>query len=222
MLQRLRHYFALGDLQLKLYILATLTGILAGAVIIAFRLLIEQSQVALLPSGQMDDFASLSWYWILLMPILGGLLVGLLFNDLDAKQRSIGVIHVIERLAYHQGRFPVANAIRQFIGSIIALASGHSVGREGPSVHLGATSGSFIAMHLDLPNNGVRLLVASGAAAAIAASFNTPIAGVIFAMEVIMMEYHIATFIPIILASLSGAVLSRLAFGESPFFGVVA
>jgi hypothetical protein len=89
MLQRLRHYFALGDLQLKLYILATLTGILAGAVIIVFRLLIEQSQVGLLPSGQLDDFASLSWYWILLMPILGGLLVGLLFNGLDAKQRSI-------------------------------------------------------------------------------------------------------------------------------------
>jgi hypothetical protein len=77
-------------------------------------------------------------------------------------------------------------------------------------------------MFLDLPNNSVRILLASGTAAAIAASFNTPIAGVIFAIEVVMMEYHIASFIPIILASVTGAVLSRLTFGESALFESLA
>ena len=219
---RLKHFFASGDLQLKFYILATLTGILTGGTIIVFRLLIEQAQISIFPSGEIEDFASVQWYWILGLPILGGAVIGLLFHGLSAEQRTVGVMHVIERLSYYQGRMPVGNVIRQFIGAAIALMSGHSVGRESPSVHIGAASGSFFGVNLDLPNNAKRMLVASGSAAAIAASFNTPIAGVIFAMEVIMMEYQIATFIPIILASVSGAVLSRLAFDEPPFFGIVA
>lgn len=222
MLDRIKSYFALGDFQLKFYILATLTGVLAGAVIILFRLLIEHAQVSIFPSGRIEDFASVQWYWIIGLPVLGGLIIGLLFNGLESSQRSTGVIHVIERLSYHQGRLPLSNVIRQFLGATVALISGHSVGREGPSVHIGAASGSFFGVVLDLPNNAVRILVASGSAAAIAASFNTPIAGVIFAMEVIMMEYQIASFIPVILASVSGAVLSRMVFNEPPFFGLIA
>ena len=222
MLERLRQYFILDDSHLKLYLLATLTGLLAGGVIICFRLFIDYGQVALLPSKTIENFASLSWYWLLSLPIIGGLIVGLLFTGIKPDQRSVGVVHVIERLSYHEGRLPWKNFIRQFMGAGIALISGHSVGREGPSVHLGAASGSFFGMSLDLPNNGIRVLVASGSAAAIAASFNTPVAGVIFAMEVIMMEYHIRTFIPLILASVSGAVMTRLVFGDAPIFGVLS
>jgi H+/Cl- antiporter ClcA len=220
-LDRLRHYFALGDLQLKLYLLATLTGLLAGGGIILFRLLIDYAQISIFPSGKIEDFASVHWLWIMGLPVIGGLLIGLLFKGLDPQQRGTGVVHVIERLSYNEGKMPWANLVRQFIGAAIALISGHSVGRESPSIHIGAASGSFFGVNLDLPNNATRILVASGAAAAISASFDTPIAGVIFAMEVIMMEYHIATFIPIILASVSGAVLGRLVFEESPFFGLV-
>ena len=222
MIERIRQYFILGDSQLKLYILAMLTGLLAGGVIILFRLTIESTQIAFFPSGEIEGFSSLHWSWILGLPILAGLLIGLIFGQLSSEERSIGIVHIIERLSYHEGRLPWRNAVLQFFGAALALISGHSVGREGPSVHLGAASGSLLGSSLELPNNGVRVLVASGAAAAIAASFNTPIAGVIFAMEVIMMEYHIATFIPIILASVSGAVMSRLAFGEDPFFGSVS
>jgi len=222
MIERIRQYFILGDSQLKLYLLAMLTGLIAGGVIILFRMTIESTQIAFLPSGDIEDFSSLHWSWILGLPVLGGLLIGLIFGQLSSEQRSIGVVHVIERLSYHEGRLPWRNTVLQFLGAALALISGHSVGREGPSVHLGAASGSLLGSSLELPNNGVRVLVASGSAAAIAASFNTPIAGVIFAMEVIMMEYHIATFIPIILASVSGAVVSRLTFGEDPFFGSIS
>jgi H+/Cl- antiporter ClcA len=222
MLERLRQYFILDDSHLKLYLLATLTGLLAGGVIVCFRLFIDYGQVLLLPSKTIETFASLSWYWLLSLPIIGGLIVGLLFTGIKPDQKSVGVVHVIERLSYHEGRLPWKNFIRQFLGAGIALISGHSVGREGPSVHLGAASGSFFGMSLDLPNNGIRVLVASGSAAAIAASFNTPVAGVIFAMEVIMMEYHITTFIPLILASVSGAVMTRLVFGDAPIFGVLS
>ncbi len=222
MLFKLRHFFAAEEIHLRLYLLATLTGLAAGGIIVLFRLLIDHSQMAVFPSGQVEDFGQMSWLWILGMPTVGGLLIGLLFYRLDRQQQGTGVIHVIERLSYHEGRMPIKNFVRQFIGGAIALISGHSVGRESPSVHLGAASGSGLASQLDLPSNATRILVASGGAAAIAASFDTPIAGVIFAMEVIMMEYHIGSFIPVILASVSGAVVGRVVFDAPPFYGLVA
>jgi H+/Cl- antiporter ClcA len=97
---------------------------------------------------------------------------------------------------------------------------GHSVGREGPNIHLGATSGSLLGRKLGLPNNSVRTLVGCGVAAAIAAGFNTPLAGVIFAMEVVLMEYTIVGFVPIILAAVSATALTRLVFGEHIVFFV--
>ncbi len=218
MLEKIRQYFIFGDSAAKLYGLAIVTGLLASLIIIAFRLFIDYGQIWLFPTGEIEGFANLPWQWVLGLPIAGGLLIGLLLYGLKPEQRNTGVVHVIERLSSYEGRLPWQNALRQFFGAGIALISGHSIGREGPSVHLGAAGGSQLASLLDLPNNSVRILVACGTAAAIAASFNTPIAGVIFAMEVIMMEYHIASFIPIILASVTGTVLSRLTFGETAIF----
>ena len=218
MLEKIRQYFIFGDSAAKLYGLAIVTGLLASLIIIAFRLFIDYGQLWLFPTSEIEGFANLPWQWVLGLPIAGGLLIGLLLYGLKPEQRNTGVVHVIERLSSYEGRLPWQNALRQFFGAGIALISGHSIGREGPSVHLGAASGSQLASLLDLPNNSVRILVACGTAAAIAASFNTPIAGVIFAMEVIMMEYHIASFIPIILASVTGTVLSRLTFGETAIF----
>jgi H+/Cl- antiporter ClcA len=211
----------LNTSQLRLYLLATISGLVAGIVIVLFRLSIDFSQTTLLPSHEIDGFSGLSWEWILALPIIGSLLISLLFKGLKPEQRSVGVVHVIERLAYHEGRMPWTNAVRQFLGGIIALVTGHSVGREAPSVHLGAATASTLGMSFRRPNNEIRILVAAGTASAIAASFNTPIAGVIFAMEVIMMEYYIASFIPIILASVSGVVVSRLAFGDETFFNLI-
>lgn len=101
---------------------------------------------------------------------------------------------------------PLSNALVQFITGVIALASGQSGGREGPAIHLGAAGSSLIGHYMKLPNNSIRVIVGCGAAAAISASFNSPIAGVIFSMEVIIMEYTIAGFIPVILASVVAAV----------------
>ncbi len=218
MFERFRHTFILDDSQLKLYILATLTGLLAGGITIFFRYTVENGQVWLFNAASIDSMASLPWYWVVLTPVIGSLIIAFIFSGLKADERAVGIIHVIARLSYYEGRLPWQNAIRQFLGAGIAIISGHSVGREGPSIHLGAASGSQLGTFLDLPNNWVRILVASGSAAAIAASFNTPIAGVIFAMEVILMEYHIATFIPVILASVTAAIVSRATFGEDPFF----
>jgi chloride channel protein, CIC family len=150
----------------------------------------------------------------------GALLVGGFLQWVSTPYRAVGIVHVIERLDYHQASLPIRNVITQFIGAFLSLASGHSVGREGPSIHLGAGVASYFGRKLTLPNPTIRILVGCGSAAAIAASFNTPLAGVIFAMEVIMMEYTISGFTPVILASVAATTLSRSVFGVEPVFDI--
>jgi CIC family chloride channel protein len=195
---------------------------LVGVVIILFRLLIEMAQSGILPAGNPDDFESLSWQVRILLSSVGGLVLGLLFYFASATVPRVGIIHVLERLGYHEGHLPFKNMLLQFIGGAIAIISGHSVGREGPSVHLGAATASLLGQKLRMPNNSIRILVACGAAAAIAASFNTPLAGVIFSMEVIMMEYTIIGFTPVILAAVSATAVNWSVFGKTPAFMVPA
>jgi len=113
---------------------------------------------------------------------------------------------------------PGRNLVVQFIGGAVALASGQSVGREAPSVHLGAGVASLLGQRIGLPNNSIRILVVCGAAAAIAASFDMPLAGVVFAMEVIMVEYTIAGFVPVILSAVAATAITRAVFGEETAF----
>ncbi len=201
-----------------LALLGLITGTLAGAIVIVFRLLIEMMQSRFLPGADPENYEALQWGERLALPTLGGVLLGLLFLVVSRHSIRLGVIHVMERLAYHEGHLPFKAALMQFVGGTIAIVSGHSVGREGPSIHLGATGASLMGQWLHLPNNSIRTLVACGAAAAIAASFNTPLAGVIFAMEVVMMEYTIAGFTPVILAAVSATTLNRLVFDSLPTF----
>lgn len=220
--ERLRMRLATMDQLGPLAAVSILVGLLAGGVIILFRLLIEVVQVSFLADGDPENYEALAWYWRFLLPLLGGLLIGLLFSAVQKKYRAVGVVHTMERLAYHQANLPTGNAVMQFIGAAISIICGHSVGREGPAVHLGATSGSRIGQWLHLPNNSNRTLVACGVAAAIAASFNTPLAAVIFSMEVVLMEYAIAGFIPVILAAVTATALAHLVFGNEIAFSVPA
>ncbi len=216
--QRLRmaHIEALPQLSL----IGILCGLLSGAVIIAFRILVEGAQSTFLPAGTAEAYESLSDLYRVLLPLAGGLIIGVIFQFVTRSARQVGVVHVIERLSYYQGHLPFRNAAMQFIGAALSIVSGHSVGREGPSIHLGAWAGSSLGQRLGLPNNSVRILVGCGVAAAIAAGFNTPLAGVIFAMEVVLMEYTILGFTPIILAAVSATTLTRAVFGAEPAFFV--
>lgn len=202
----------------QLSMLAIPVGLLSGGVIIAFRQLIESSQGLLLPEGNIENYEGLGSALRLFLPLAGGLIIGLVWQYLQQHTREIGVVHVMERLAYHQGKLPWRNAVAQFFGAALSIISGHSVGREGPSVHLGATSGSLMGQWLRLPNNSLRTLVACGIAAAISASFNTPLAGVIFSMEVVMMEYSVISFAPVILAAVTATTLTRLVYGSEQVF----
>lgn len=202
------------DARTHLAVLGLLTGVLSGLLITGFRTGIEQVQAWILPAATTENFEALSLAARLLLPVGGALAIGLLFHQVSRGATVVGVVHVMERLAYYQGRLPLKAAILQFLGGIIAIASGHSVGREGPAVHLGAASGSLVAQYLGLPNNTIRTLAACGVAAAISASFNTPLAGVIFALEVIMLEYTLASFLPIMLAAVSADAVCIWFFGN--------
>ena len=203
-----------------LSLLGLVTGMIAGTVIILFRFSTEYSQISFLPGADPENYEALNWQFRLYMASAGGLFLGLLFYFVSRVPLRVGVIHVLERLSYHEGNLPLKNLLLQFIGATVAIVSGQSVGREGPSVHLGAASASLMGQYLHLPNNSIRTLVGCGAAAAIAASFNTPLAGVIFAMEVILMEYTITGFTPVILSAVSATVMCRLVFDTDPIFSV--
>ena len=200
--------------------LGLLSGVVCGGIVILFRLAVDQTTSSILPNGHAEGFESLAPVYRFLLCVAGGLAVGLVLQRLSARARNVGVVHVLERLDYHQGYLPVKNAVVQFVVAAIALISGQSVGREGPSVHLGAAGGSALGRMLRIPNNGVRILVGCGVAAAISAAFNTPLAGVIFAMEVVIMEYTVIGFTPVILSAVSAATLTRAIFGDDTAFTV--
>ena len=222
MLERLRDHLAHADALLPISLVGLACGLVTGAVIIALRALTESSLPALGLLSDPEGYESLSAPLRIALPVVGALVIGVLFQAASVGSRQVGVLHVMERLAYHSGRMPWKNAVLQFFGAALSIISGHSVGREGPVIHVGAASSSLLGQWFNLPNNSIRVLVACGTAASIAASFNTPIAGVIFAMEVVMMEYTLVGFTPVILAAVSATSLSRAVYGAAPAFDVPA
>jgi CIC family chloride channel protein len=219
-LEEFRLYLARADALLGLSLLGVVAGLLIGVVIVVFRLVTEWSLVLAGVMPNAERFEALPWEWRLGLPIAGGLLIGLLFRMFAVGARQVGPVHVMAQLAAHGGRMPWRNALLQFVGGAASIVTGHSVGREGPVIHVGAASASLLGQWMRLPNNSIRTLVACGVAGAIAASFNTPIAGVVFAMEVVMLEYTLLGFAPVILAAVAATWLSRLVYGPDPAFAV--
>ena len=221
-LENLRLRTSRPDALIQLAVLGTLAGLMTGLVIISFRLVIETTQTAFLPYGDPENYEGLPKNFRILLPIAGAILIAAIFKLLANKESGIGVgvSHVMERLSYHQGYLRFRSLVLQYVGAAIAIISGQSLGREGPAIHLGAATSSIIGQQLGLPNNTIRTLVACGTAAAIGASFNTPLAGVIFALEVVMMEYTLASFLPVILSAVSATAVARAVFGSETVFSV--
>lgn len=216
-LEHFRNRLAHVDALPQLVVLGVLSGLAAGALMSLFRGAYNLLQSWLLSGGN-ENFESLPDIARLLFPVAGSLLLILLYVSIPASARRVGIVHLLERLNNHQGRMPGSNLLVQFSAALIALASGHSVGREGPAVHMGAAVSSWLGQQLKLPNNTLRLLVGCGAAAGISAAFNTPLAGVIFAMEVILLEYTLIGFMPIMVAAVVADLVVRLTVGEAIVF----
>jgi CIC family chloride channel protein len=206
------------DALLQLAVLGLVTGVLAGGVIVLFRVVVEGTQGFMLPGNLPENYEALAAWQRLLLPLAGAALIAWLFHRLAGGGQVLGVTKLLERMAYHQGRMDWQGFFLQFLGAALAIISGHPVGREGPHVYLGAASGSLLGQHLALPHNVIRTLVGCGTAAGIAASFNTPLAGVIFSLEVVMLEYTLASFIPVMLAAAGATLVSNAVLGARPAF----
>ncbi|RCU51616.1 chloride channel protein [Corallincola holothuriorum] len=191
-------------------------GISAATLILIFRFLVEFCQHAIL--GPNKDFTTLPGWANFILPLSGAALILILALTMGVKYYRLGIPFVIYRVKFHHGLIPLRNTINQFLGAALSLICGFSVGREGPAVHMGAAGSAMIGHYLRLPYNATRIMAASGIAAGISASFNTPLAAVIFVMEVVLREYKVHMFLPIMLASACGSIMSRLAFGESHTF----
>jgi H+/Cl- antiporter ClcA len=219
-LEKERFHLSRPDALLHLALFGIISGFLAGGTIVLFRFIVENIQDGLLPGQGAENYEELAASLRFLLPVLSGLLLALLFYHSSKGIRVLGIAHVIERMAYHQGYLTLRAFLLQFFGAAFAIIGGHSVGREGPHVHLGASIASLFGQAIKAPNNSIRTMMACGSAAGIAASFNTPLAGVIFALEVVMMEYTLSSFIPVILASVVATALSNLALGMQPAFDI--
>lgn len=209
--------------QVILSVLAIGVGLAAGYGSIGFRLVIAELQFFLFGDGgeQLATIARALPAWqIVLVPTLGGLLVGIIVAYVLPGKVPAGVPDVIEAAALHSGRMSLRNSLAATALSAGSIACGASVGREGPIVHLGAAIGSYVARYVDLNAPLTRTLLGCGTAAGVAAAFNAPIAGVFFALEVVVGHYGLGAFSPVVLASVMGTMISRIHFGEDVAFVV--
>lgn len=210
----------------RLWLFATIIAAATAYAVIAFRAAINAistiafgADEAAIASGAATMDIARTWA----VPVVGGVVVSAILYVADRlgwlkDGRGQGIAEVIESRAVGDGRISLRAGFAAAIVSAISLGAGGSAGREGPAVHLGATIASFIDRHFGLSLKDRRTLLGCGAAAAVAASFNAPIAGVLFALEVVMGSYALSVFGPIAAASVTAAIITRLQLGDFPAF----
>ena len=199
--------------------LAVFVGFFSGMGALVFRWLIEGFRtVFFVGLGTVLSF--LGPYYVIIVPAVGGLFVGPLIYFFAREAKGHGVPEVMLAVAMRGGRIRPQVAVVKSLASSICIGSGGSVGREGPIVQIGSALGSAVGQWLRLPDERIRMLVACGAAGGIAATFNAPIAGVFFAMEVILGEFATRAFSMVVLSSVIASVVARASLGNNPAFVV--
>lgn len=205
------------------WLLAIVTGFATGVAAVLFRLAIGLVQWPWLMDMSENVAAAARaqpWWIVLGAPAIGGLVVGLMLQYVLSARRTGAVADVMEA-RIHSGRgLGMRQGLANALASIVSLGSGASAGREGPVVHLGATLAAFACVRLRLPNSARRTLLGCGVAGAVSASFNSPIAGVLFAQEVILGHFAARSLAPLVLASASATIVSRSWFGDVAAFTV--
>ena len=205
--------------------LAVVVGVGGGVGAIVFRWLIQT--FTLVFSGHADYSAAagepnplvpwLGTFFLILVPAVGGWLYGPLIAKGAPEARGHGVPEVMLAVAERGGRIRMQVAIVKSLASALCIGSGGSVGREGPIVQIGSALGSSLGQLVRVSESRMRLLVACGAAAGISATFNAPIAGVFFALELILRDFEAGSFGVVVLASVLAGAIGRAAFGNAPF-----
>ncbi|MEM8554877.1 MAG: chloride channel protein [Pseudomonadota bacterium] len=206
-----------GPDKVQFWFIAVLIGVAGGLAAIAFRRGIEVIQT--LVYGETDIHlhsvaSELPWYWLLIVPIVGGLVVGQILHRFTYDARVRSVADVIEGAALHDGRVEIKAGFASALASLITLSTGGSTGREGPVVHLAGTISTWVSRKLKADGITGRDLLGCAVAAAVSASFNAPIAGTIFALEVVLRHFAVHAFAPITIAAVVGTIVNRWQYGN--------
>jgi CIC family chloride channel protein len=205
---------------LLLDLLGAVAGIVGGLGAIVFRVTLDFNRWLffdlLLPKISVYAYG-FNWAYIVL-PILGGLIIGPIIMKYAPETKGHGVPEVMEAVALKGGRIRKRVAFLKIFASSVTISSGGSAGREGPIAQIGASIGSFIGETLDLEAHEIRLLVVCGVAAGIAGTFNAPLGGALFGMEILYRGIGLFNAIPVIFASVIGAATVSTYYGTSPSF----
>ncbi|CUH76120.1 chloride channel protein, CIC family [Tropicibacter naphthalenivorans] len=207
-----------GPSQIQFWFIALGLGVASGLAAIAFRAAVEWLQATIYGTENVNLLASfaetLPWIWVLLIPAFGGIAVGIILHWATPDGRVRSVADVIEGAALNDGRVEKKAGIASALCSWITLSTGGSTGREGPVVHIASMFSSWIANVLRVDGVTGRDLLGCAVAAAVSASFNAPIAGALFALEVVLRHFALHAFAPIVVASAAGTVINRLVYGD--------
>ena len=210
----------LSDEHTILVLLGIIVGVAGGYGAVGFRYLINFIQsIAYGSSAELlDVIESIPWYMRVAIPAIGGLIVGPIVYFFAREAKGHGVPEVMYAVALKQGIIRKRIVFIKALVSAVCIGTGGSVGREGPIVQIGSAVGSTLGQLFNVSSNRMRTMVGCGAAAGIAATFNAPIAGSIFALEIILGEFEIASFSPIIISAVSATAISRHYLGDIPAF----
>ncbi len=206
-----------GPWQIMFWMTALVVGIVAGSAAVGFRVAISTLQGLFYGADDKTlatTLGALEWYWVIAIPVLGGLAVGLILRFFIPDGQTRSVADVIHSAAMNEGRVKKRIGLASAAASLITLSTGGSSGREGPVVHLAAVISSWVSNRLKASGITGRDLMGCAVAAAVSASFNAPIAGTIFALEVILRHFAVHAFAPIVIAAVAGTVVSRLQMGN--------
>lgn len=201
-------------------IVAVLIGVLGGFGAIFFRFAIRFFEAVFFGSWDytLDYALQLPWYVKFFAPAVGGLIVGPIVFYFAREAKGHGVPEVMESIVLRAGAIRPRVMFAKVAASAVSIGSGGSVGREGPIVQIGSALGSVIGQLFKVTGTRLRTFVACGTAAGIAATFNAPIAGALFAMEVILSDFGISQFSPIVVSSVTATVISRHFLGDFSAF----
>jgi len=213
-----------GPSQIQFWFIALMIGIAAGLAAVLFRygiLLLQKKIYGAEDVTKLHSFAAnLPWYWVLTIPMIGGVAVGIILHNFTSDGRVRSVADVIEGAALNEGRVEKKAGVASALSSMITLGTGGSTGREGPVVHIAAMISSWVSNLIRADGITGRDLLGCAVAAAVSASFNAPIAGALFALEVVLRHFAVHAFAPIVIASAAGTVINRLAFGYTAEFAL--
>ena len=210
----------LSDEHTLMVVFGILVGVAGGYGAVGFRYLINfiQSIAYGSPDELLEVVRSIPWYMRIVIPAVGGLIVGPTVYFFAREAKGHGVPEVMYAVALKQGVIRKRIVFIKALVSAVCIGTGGSVGREGPIVQIGSAVGSTLGQLFNVSANRMRTMVGCGAAAGIAATFNAPIAGSIFALEIILGEFEIASFSPIIISAVSATAISRHYLGDVPAF----